>query len=132
MGIFKLRNSYTTIQQTTKTLRSLSVSCLPLVNLSLQTTSTLSLLNPVSKTTADLGTTPSRHVAVEDGLNFLKGLACGLRVGEERVEGHGDTEGAEDHVRLPLDVGEGWWDKEGEGQVETVEYAYQYLFVTVE
>lgn len=132
MGIFTLRNSYTTIQQTTKTLRSLSVSCLPLVNLSLETSGTLGLLDPVSKATAGLGTTPSRYVAVKDGLDFLEGLACGLRVGEERVEGHGNAECAEDHVCLPLDIGEGWRNKEGEGQVEAVKRVCQYLFVTVE
>ncbi|KAI6756233.1 hypothetical protein HG530_011969 [Fusarium avenaceum] len=104
-----------------QTLCSLSVSCLPLINLSLETTSALGLLNPVSKATVGLGATPSGHVTVKDGLNFFKGLPSGLRVGEECMEGHGDTKGAENHVRLPLDVGEGWWNKEGEGKVEAVE-----------
>lgn len=120
-GIFKLRNSYTTTANH-QTLCSLSVSCLPLINLSLETTSALGLLNPVSKATVGLGATPSGHVTVKDGLNFFKGLPSGLRVGEECMEGHGDTKGAENHVRLPLDVGEGWWNKEGEGKVEAVEY----------
>lgn len=36
------------------------------------------------------------------------------------MEGHGNTEGAKDHVRLPLDVGKGRRNEKGEGKVEAV------------
>lgn len=63
---------------------------------------------------------PGGDVRVEDGVDLLEGLAGGLGVGEEDVEDHDEAEDAEDDVRLPLDVGEGGRDEEGESQVETV------------
>lgn len=101
-------------------LRSLSMSRLPLLKLPLQTTSSLRLLNLLTKPATSLCTSPSRNVTLKQNINFLKGLACCLGISEESVERHGDTECSEDHVRLPLDIGERWWDKEGECQVEAV------------
>lgn len=61
---------------------------------------------------------PGPDVAFEDDVDLLERLAARLRVGEEDVEEHDGAEGAEDHVRLPVDVGECGGDEEGEGEVE--------------
>lgn len=87
---------------------------------SLDSTSTLRLLHLLLESRRGMRASPSRDISIEQLIDFFEGLPRGLGIGEEDVEGHGDTEGAEDHVRLPLDVGECGRDEEGESQIEPI------------
>lgn len=78
----------------------------------------LDLLDPVLERAPDRGAAPGRDVSLEHEVDLLEGLVRGLRVEEEDVERHEEAEGAEYHVRLPLDVRERWRHEEGEGEVE--------------
>lgn len=49
-------------------------------------------------------------------VDFLERFAGRLREEEEDVDRHGSTEDAEDDVRLPGDVDEGWRDEVAEGE----------------
>ena len=92
----------------TQHLRSLSV-CRLSSNIPLHALSSLSLLVKAS----GLRALPSGNVAIKHGFHLLKRLTSGLGIGEKCVDGHDDTECAEDHVCLPLDVGEGGRYEEG-------------------
>jgi hypothetical protein len=88
--------------------------------------SLLQLSNVVLKRARHLGGAPRRDVLLKQLVHFLQGLARRLRVHEDRLDHHGDAECAKDHKGLPLDVLEGGWDEEGEGEVEaTTQHTYQ-------
>lgn len=61
---------------------------------------------------------PGGNAGIENNVNLLERLALGFGVHEEDVHGHGETEDAENDVRLPGDVREGGSDEEGECEIE--------------
>jgi len=63
---------------------------------------------------------PGSQVLLEKLVNLLERPFCRLGVCEEGVGGHGKAKCAKDHVRFPLDVGEGGRDEEGESKVEAM------------
>lgn len=78
----------------------------------------LSSGDSVLKTPASTSSTPGGDVGVEKVVDFLQTFAGCLRVCEEDVYSHGSAKGSKDHVRLPLDVGEGRRHKEGECKIK--------------
>jgi len=56
---------------------------------------------------------------LEHCVDLLEGFARSLGEHEEDVDGHGDTEHAEDDIRTPGDVDEGRRDEVTEGEVES-------------
>jgi hypothetical protein len=67
-------------------------------------------LDSLIEAALDLAALPGRNVGVKQNIDFLECLGTGLWVCEEDVEGHGETEGTENDVRSPLNVGESWGD----------------------
>lgn len=74
----------------------LGVGCLPEVILRI-----LDSRYAVLEANPGVAAAPGRDVGVKELVNLLEGLAGGLGVGEEDVEGHEEAESAEDHLRLP-------------------------------
>lgn len=74
------------------------------------------LVHPVLKCAPS--TLPCGDLGFKDKVDFLEGLAGRLGVQEENPEGHDEAERPEDHVRLPLDVGEGRGNEECQREVE--------------
>lgn len=87
---------------------------------SLEGASAFSLLNLLVKSSASDGAAPGRDISVKQEVDLLQSLPGGLGVAEKGVQSHGDTECTKDHVRLPLDVGEGGGNEEGQGEVEAI------------
>jgi len=58
---------------------------------------------------------------IKDLLNFFEGFLASLREQEEHVEEHCNAEDAEDNVDFPSDVGECWWHKVSQSEVECPE-----------
>ncbi|KAI6768690.1 hypothetical protein HG531_010879 [Fusarium graminearum] len=97
---------------------SLGVCCLQAISAVFESICALSSLKLLLKASSRLGASPSRNVAIEQGIDLLEGLASGFGVHKECVYSHGNTKGAEDHVCLPLNVGEGWGHEKSQSKVE--------------
>lgn len=60
-----------------------------------------------------VGCAPGRNLSFKDVVDFFERFLYSLRISEKDVEGHSETEGAEDKIRLPLDVFKGRRDEKG-------------------
>lgn len=68
--------------------------------------------------TLDLSGTPWFHIRIKDKVNFLERSTRRLRIGEEDLEGHHETENAKDDICLPLNIRKSRSHEICEGKVE--------------
>lgn len=61
---------------------------------------------------------PRFNIRIKHHIDFLESPSRSLRVEEEDMECHDETENGKDDICPPLNVVEGWRDEVGQGEVE--------------